>query len=537
MKTQTDITQEKVTTPVQRVQQEASDGGSAQLADNRESTTIQRKLQDSMSAATENNTNPIQRKNNTGLPDTLKTGIENLSGYSMDDVKVHYNSSKPAQLQAHAYAQGTDIHLASGQEKHLPHEAWHVVQQKQGKVKPTMQFKGKVNINDDTKLEKEADIMGAKATTLGINNLPQETQSPIGVFSGGIIQRVKYDYKKLWDKNPEIAHTIINNDIDNYWLEAKIFEQALGAGLFNNLLAHKGADTMISKLVDFLGEEEAIKTFGSRPDPQEAGAIPLEKVREAMKVGNLREKMYMVYIAINSGTISREQERREKNNKTTEMEKYDLINKYLPRRHSVSLQGRKRDRSKGENIMKGEELMDKNANLSYREKLIANGDAPKFLPGEELYELDGVLQDSSCSESKAEITFEDYKIQRLALLGAGLSGTTDWYFKLARVLGFSYNENLWLRIAALGQLLVNRDHTYHEVMHIARTQGKIYDYPDELPIGYTTLIPFNGEDILKLAKKDHFPGDNQAEEYLKNNKIEEIVKGRPKRWVNAEYPD
>ena len=27
-----------------------------------------------------------------------------------------------------AYAQGSDIHLAPGQEQHLPHEAWHVVQ-------------------------------------------------------------------------------------------------------------------------------------------------------------------------------------------------------------------------------------------------------------------------------------------------------------------------------------------------------------------------------------------------------------------------
>jgi len=107
---------------------------------------------------------PIQKKeNNTGLPDNLKTRIENLSGYSMDDVKVHYNSDKPAQLQAHAYAQGTDIHLASGQEKHLPHEAWHVVQQKQGKVKPTMQMKGTVNVNNDAGLEHEADVMGAKA--------------------------------------------------------------------------------------------------------------------------------------------------------------------------------------------------------------------------------------------------------------------------------------------------------------------------------------------------------------------------------------
>ncbi len=107
---------------------------------------------------------PIRKKeNNTGLPDKLKSGIEYLSGYSMDEVNVHYNSDKPAQLNAHAFAQGTDIYLASKQEKHLPHEAWHVVQQKQGRVKPTLQMKGKVNINDDIGLEKEASIMGTKA--------------------------------------------------------------------------------------------------------------------------------------------------------------------------------------------------------------------------------------------------------------------------------------------------------------------------------------------------------------------------------------
>lgn len=104
--------------------------------------------------------------NKTGLPENLKSGIENLSGVSLDDVKVHYNSAKPAQLQAHAYAQGTDIHMAPGQEKHLPHEAWHVVQQKQGRVKPTLQMMGKVNVNDDEVLEKEADVMGKRALQL-----------------------------------------------------------------------------------------------------------------------------------------------------------------------------------------------------------------------------------------------------------------------------------------------------------------------------------------------------------------------------------
>jgi len=109
------------------------------------------------------------KDNNTGLPDQLKSGIENLSGFSLDDVKVHYNSSKPAQLKAHAYAQGSDIHLGPGQEKHLPHEAWHVVQQKQGRVQATTQMKG-IDVNDDSGLEKEADVMGARAMNhAGVN--------------------------------------------------------------------------------------------------------------------------------------------------------------------------------------------------------------------------------------------------------------------------------------------------------------------------------------------------------------------------------
>lgn len=112
---------------------------------------------------------PAEAPNNTGLPNQLKSGIESLSGMSMDNVKVHYNSDKPAQLNAHAYAQGTDIHVAPGQEQHLPHEAWHVVQQAQGRVKPTMQMKAGVPINDDTGLENEADVMGQKALSEGQN--------------------------------------------------------------------------------------------------------------------------------------------------------------------------------------------------------------------------------------------------------------------------------------------------------------------------------------------------------------------------------
>lgn len=80
----------------------------------------------------------MEKSSPTGLPESLKSEIESLSGMQMDHTDVHYNSRKPAQFNAHAYAHGSQIHIAPGQEHTLPHEAWHVVQQKQGRVSPTV---------------------------------------------------------------------------------------------------------------------------------------------------------------------------------------------------------------------------------------------------------------------------------------------------------------------------------------------------------------------------------------------------------------
>ncbi len=114
---------------------------------------------------------PVQKKTNqTGLPDNLKSGVESLSGMNLSDVKVHYDSPQPSQYNALAYAQGTDIHIGSGQEQHLPHEAWHVAQQKQGRVQATTQMKG-AGINDEKELEREADEMGAKALNIPDDSL------------------------------------------------------------------------------------------------------------------------------------------------------------------------------------------------------------------------------------------------------------------------------------------------------------------------------------------------------------------------------
>ncbi|MBX3616319.1 DUF4157 domain-containing protein [Nitrosomonas sp.] len=140
---------QKKSEPIQRVEEEELQKKAA--------TDAPAQLKEQSSAQ------PHNTASNTGLPDNLKSGIESLSGLSMDSVRVHYNSSQPAQLNALAYAQGTDIHVAPGQEQHLPHEAWHVVQQAQGRVQPTMQMKDGVPINDDQGLEREADVMGERA--------------------------------------------------------------------------------------------------------------------------------------------------------------------------------------------------------------------------------------------------------------------------------------------------------------------------------------------------------------------------------------
>lgn len=96
----------------------------------------------------------IQRK--TGIPDNLKHRFESRSGYSFDDVRIHYNSEKPAQLQALAYTQGNEVYIGPGQERHLKHELAHVVQQKQGIVRANAEINGQP-LNTEEALERAAD--------------------------------------------------------------------------------------------------------------------------------------------------------------------------------------------------------------------------------------------------------------------------------------------------------------------------------------------------------------------------------------------
>ncbi|MDR7665494.1 DUF4157 domain-containing protein [Methanosarcina sp. Z-7115] len=227
---------------------------------------------------------PLQAKteNNTGMPDNLKAGVETLSGIDMSDVKVHYNSDGPANVGALAYTQGTDIHIAPGQEKHLPHETWHVVQQKESRVRPTIQLKD-VAVNDDVKLEHEADEFGKsvtqmmtckKATVAGSSEttqlsqiVPMDFQLGGGVFSKGSSASTAVKAVEVGASKKKLG---AKEDTPNCYLCVLADYLDKGLETFDSSLGHMRIsiqifqDTMLKKLginVEMLGFENYTDFF------------------------------------------------------------------------------------------------------------------------------------------------------------------------------------------------------------------------------------------------------------------------------------
>jgi hypothetical protein len=103
------------------------------------------------------------------LPSAVESKMSQSFGIDLSGVRVHEGGDAAA-MGAQAYTQGTDIHFAPGRydphsaggQELLGHELTHVVQQSQGRVASTTQAKG-LAINDDAGLEREADVIGARA--------------------------------------------------------------------------------------------------------------------------------------------------------------------------------------------------------------------------------------------------------------------------------------------------------------------------------------------------------------------------------------
>lgn len=142
--------------------------GQGKFLDNK---LIQRQPMEDDEELHQSKANETAQMNKTGIPDEVKNKMENSLNSDFSNVKVHANSSKAPEVGALAYTQGHDIHFAPGQfnpessqgQKLLGHELTHVVQQRQGRVKPTTEIGG-MPVNDNPSLEKEADDLGSKAS-------------------------------------------------------------------------------------------------------------------------------------------------------------------------------------------------------------------------------------------------------------------------------------------------------------------------------------------------------------------------------------
>jgi hypothetical protein len=113
------------------------------------------------------------------IPDQVRAKMEAAFRADFSDVRVHIGREASA-LGAIAYTWGTNIHFAPGQynphtiqgQKLLGHELWHVVQQKNGRVKNP--FGGGVAVVQDYALEAEADRMGIKAAMTALTQSLKE---------------------------------------------------------------------------------------------------------------------------------------------------------------------------------------------------------------------------------------------------------------------------------------------------------------------------------------------------------------------------
>lgn len=112
------------------------------------------------------NSKPIQKKEDD-FSEELQMKANSTFGEDFSNISIHKNSSKAKDLGALAFTQGENIHFSPGEfnpqsqkgQELIGHEVAHVQQQRQNRVKPTIQTKNG-NLSDSPLLENEADEKG-----------------------------------------------------------------------------------------------------------------------------------------------------------------------------------------------------------------------------------------------------------------------------------------------------------------------------------------------------------------------------------------
>ena len=139
--------------------------------------------------------------NDAGLPVNIKFDVF-FSDPSTGDFKDRSNSSRVPRLDGAADTQSSEIQIATGEGKRLPHNASHGVRRPLGGVMPTIQMKGRSPVNDGAGLEGEAGMTGSKAPAARVPVAAPErlsvtsrrAASPIRALGGRApIQRAELD--------------------------------------------------------------------------------------------------------------------------------------------------------------------------------------------------------------------------------------------------------------------------------------------------------------------------------------------------------
>ncbi len=130
---------------------------------------------------------PVQRKMNENLPAGLQHNMENAFGHDFSRVSIQRESTKATEINARAFTQGEEIHFAPGEfntgsesgKNLIGHEFTHVVQQRNGVVNATSVMGKGLSLNDDTGLEREADLLGQKA--VNGETIPKYRSAGLGI--------------------------------------------------------------------------------------------------------------------------------------------------------------------------------------------------------------------------------------------------------------------------------------------------------------------------------------------------------------------
>lgn len=519
----------------------------------------------------------------------IKANVGSLTGVDVSNAQVKYNSERPAQFKAEAIAQGDRVDLATGKEKHLGHELVHIAQQKQGRVPVTAQANnGKVNINDDPQLEKEADDLGAKAMQMKANDTATLTNKTSADHppaqlkaSSQVIQRVAYadleDFQKV--KVDQEANKVYEQKAEEYeQLVGKHFERSDAShDIANKLL--KQVKKIVDQWADATGQknnklEAYAQEFKYEKGDKYYGAFQMTGAnikqvfdtlsRTKLKTSQpLRTKLKIIYNAIRNNNLAKWlkvasdhmesmrinvavfdddagfEKGKQKNLKKGSNQKHSVDKKFAHRsglkkifNKDKSLHKRVKEASSNEKreILNGDgehfhiaapdafssiasgtpaeaavinegnkdRLGSRNKDVPLDEQRgLTAGEVPDLTPAEiALIEqrrdtttdgpktFNGNANDKLGWEQGREAlnvifnsTLEKEARSIGARLEAGISGSTNMMFAAAKNLGINGTKDLQkLRLAMLGWMIPNHDHSLYEIMKVAEAHGVPFQY-------------------------------------------------------------